>query len=113
MYYGGLSQYGWEDWSWGDNRPLFDLNIGGKTAISWTVIMNFNIITNKPNLAFTYGYFKPEVYISKNFIKELNRNEFNALLEHELSHKNSYDPLMMLIMLFIKELLPLTFVSNY
>lgn len=72
----------------------------------------FIIIKNKDNLAFTYGYFSPKVYISSNLTKELSKNEFQALLEHEVSHKKSYDPLLMLITLFIKELLPLTFLTN-
>ncbi|MDQ6985230.1 MAG: M48 family metalloprotease [Candidatus Dojkabacteria bacterium] len=75
---------------------------------------DYRVIENKDNLAFTYGVISPQVYLSKNLITELTRNELKAVLTHEYKHKSENDPLKSLISYLINSIIiPLPFKSKF
>lgn len=63
-------------------------------------------IENDFNHAFTAGLLKPQIYISDKLIENLNEKEINAVKEHEQFHKKAYDPLMKIIVDFVRSTLP-------
>jgi len=66
----------------------------------------YNLVKTNKNLAFTYGLFKPQIYISKGLIKKVSKKEFEAVVKHENHHKISLDPLGRVVSTFLKKALP-------
>lgn len=64
-------------------------------------IINSSLLT-----VFTAGFINPKIYISNGLKKSLNQEEFNAVLFHEMSHKNDLDPLRSFIVQVINNILP-------
>lgn len=56
--------------------------------------------------AFTYGFFKPKIYISKKAKSKFGNEELNAVLYHEYAHVEAKDPFRQLIIRLIKNSLP-------
>lgn len=68
----------------------------------------FIVFNSEYNYAFTAGFLKPEVFISKGLVHSLTQGELDKIIKHEESHKRSYDPLKKLIVkTFIKSIIPL------
>lgn len=66
----------------------------------------FNIVLNEDDMAFTYGFLRPEIFISKNLIDELDSGELEIVINHERSHVISFDPLRKVILHFFDNLMP-------
>ncbi|MBI5643041.1 MAG: M56 family metallopeptidase [Deltaproteobacteria bacterium] len=62
------------------------------------------LIDNSSRVAFTHGFLRPSIYISKGLLKSLDRDELKAVFLHELHHKKRYDPLRFLFLSFLKDL---------
>lgn len=74
---------------------------GTNKYISELKIINqgrYNLVINRNDLAFSYGLIRPQIYISNNLKRELPSLEFEMLLRHEESHKNSRDPLLEILL---------------
>ena len=56
------------------------------------------------SIAFTHGLFRPVIYLSTGLIKRLSRGEINAVLSHELYHRDRRDPLRFFLLDFISDL---------
>ena len=55
--------------------------------------------------AFTYGLFRPRIFISTGIISALSREELQSVILHEAHHKRSYDPLRFLFFTLLKDTL--------
>jgi len=55
-------------------------------------------------LAFTTGFFKTEIFISKDLWNSLDEDEKKSVLFHELCHAKRRDPLRILIMKFLTDI---------
>lgn len=53
--------------------------------------------------AFTFGIFRPEIYISKGLFNTLSKDELRSVFLHELHHRTQCDPLKMLLLSIIKD----------
>lgn len=56
------------------------------------------VVSYPTTLAITMGFFKPRIIISTGLINLLTDEELNAVLAHELYHKNNRDPLKMFLL---------------
>jgi Zn-dependent protease with chaperone function len=56
-------------------------------------------------LALTAGFLKPRVFVSANIVGALDEKELQAIVLHELHHRDSRDPLKGLAVSFISDLL--------
>lgn len=55
------------------------------------------VLDSASPVAFTYGWFRPRIYISEGLLQRLNPEELQAVLEHEAHHCKNRDPLRMLV----------------
>ncbi|MFQ5427547.1 MAG: M56 family metallopeptidase [Thermodesulfobacteriota bacterium] len=54
--------------------------------------------------AFTHGIIRPRIYISRGLMESLEAAELRAVLNHELCHKNNYDPLRFFLLSILKDI---------
>lgn len=66
---------------------------------------DFNLINSTKQYAFTKGFFEPQVFLSRGLVDCVNEKELNAIKLHEVGHAISFDPLKILIVEIIEELL--------
>lgn len=78
------------------------INLQQRYAGEYTQIES-NIISD----AFTTGVFKPQIYLSEQLINRLTEKELRAVLLHETYHKQQFDPLRSLVIMFARFSLPL------
>ncbi len=64
-----------------------------------------NIFDHEFPLAFTAGFFKPEIFLSSSLVKTLEENELKSIILHEDQHRKSLDPLKNLIVSFVSDFL--------
>jgi len=55
------------------------------------------------SIAFTAGFFKPEIFISSGLWGSLNEDEKKSVLFHELSHAKARDPLRVIFLKFLSD----------
>lgn len=65
--------------------------------------INTNIFEHNLPLAFTAGFFKPEIYLSTSLTESLNEKEIKGIIFHEIHHKEALHPLKNLIISFISD----------
>lgn len=65
--------------------------------------INVNIFPHNLPLAFTAGFFKPEIYLSTSLTQFLNEKEIKGIVFHEIHHKKALHPLKSLIISFISD----------
>jgi len=53
--------------------------------------------------AFSMGFFKPQIYISKSFYNTLNKKELRSVISHEIHHIKNNDIIKSFIISFIKD----------
>ncbi len=58
---------------------------------------------NLSRTAFTHGFLRPKIYISKGLLNGLERDELKAVFLHELYHKKRFDPLRFFLISFLKD----------
>ena len=61
------------------------------------------VFENRLPLAFTAGLLKPKVFVSTGLVDALNEKELRAVIDHELHHQRSRDPLKGLAVSFISD----------
>lgn len=64
-----------------------------------------NIFVHNFPLAFTAGFFKPEIYLSTSLTRSLNEKEIKGIIFHEIHHKKAFHPLKNIIISFISDTL--------
>ncbi len=64
-----------------------------------------NIFDHALPLAFTAGFFKPEIFLSSSLVETLEENELKGIILHEDQHRKSLDPLKNLIVSFVSDFL--------
>jgi len=69
-------------------------------------VYEINSIDSTDTHVFTAGLFNPCIYISKSLYSILSNQELQSILNHELCHVLSLDPLRKLLIDFIKHALP-------
>ncbi|QGQ47730.1 M56 family metallopeptidase [Metabacillus sediminilitoris] len=72
---------------------------------------DITIIDSTEPIAFTMGFFKPKIVLSSALITMLDKAELEAVIYHETAHQKYYDPLMLLVLQIISEVMwyiPLT-----
>ena len=67
---------------------------------------NYFIYYSSDPLAFTAGYFSPNIYLSSALKTKCTKSELQAIIAHEYSHQSALDPLRTLVVTIIKDLLP-------
>lgn len=63
-------------------------------------------IENDFNHAFTAGLFSPKIYLSDKILENLTEIEITAVKEHEQFHKKTFDPLLKVVVDYVKTTLP-------
>jgi len=58
----------------------------------------FIVISYPSPIAITMGFVRPKIVLSTGLISLLNDDELNAVISHEVYHKNSHDPLNIFLM---------------
>ena len=53
--------------------------------------------------AFTHGFLRPRIYISKGLLHSLDRKELLGVFHHELHHRRRFDPLKFFLASFVKD----------
>jgi len=56
---------------------------------------------------FTLGFFRPKIFISSAIFKTHNQEEIDAMIEHEINHRNNLHPLKIFISNFVRSILPI------
>lgn len=67
------------------------------------------------NSPLAFGVFKPRVYLPKNNLQLLDRNQHSMLVEHELTHCKRYDPLIRMLYKILETVFwfhPLIYIIN-
>lgn len=55
---------------------------------------------------FTLGFLNPKIFISSAIFKTHDQDEINAMIEHEINHRDNLHPLKIFIANFVKSVLP-------
>lgn len=63
------------------------------------------VFEGRPPLAFTAGFFRPRVFVSRGLAESLGGDELRAVLRHESRHQASKDPLKGLLVSFVSDFL--------
>lgn len=72
------------------------------------------IVSDKKPLAFCYGFFRPEIYLSTALIRLMNSEELEAIILHEKYHLLKKDNMLLITLNFIKQLfLPFPLFSDF
>lgn len=58
----------------------------------------FIVISHPSAIAITMGFVQPKIVLSTGLISLLNEDELNAVISHEVYHKNNHDPLNIFLM---------------
>ncbi|MFJ7976901.1 M56 family metallopeptidase [Peribacillus sp. JNUCC 23] len=69
------------------------------------------VIDRKESLAFTFGFRRPRIVLSSGLIAILDRDELEAVVEHETFHQRNHDTLLIFVLQLISQSLwfiPLT-----
>ena len=66
----------------------------------------YNVFSSSAAVVFTAGFFSPRVYLSNKVIDISTREEFDAILNHEQSHRHNFDPLKNLFVDFVSYITP-------
>ncbi len=64
-------------------------------------------------VAFTYGFLRPRIYLSRGLIRGLSREELKAVVLHESHHRRMRDPLGLFIASFIVDALVYLPIGDY
>lgn len=81
------------------NRYLSSLKVS-------PIANNIFIVHSKKVDAFSAGVLKPRIYISEALFKNFDKQELNSVIQHEMYHCQSADPLRKLVADLIKGALP-------
>lgn len=63
--------------------------------------MRLSIVKCLPNPAFTFGWFKPKIFLSSRLPEILSPSELCALLRHEQAHMDRKDPMRLAVLKFV------------
>jgi len=74
---------------------------------------NVTVLEDRLPLAFTGGFLKPRVFISRKLVDILTEKELRAVILHEVHHQKSKDPLKGLAVSFISDFLFFLPVSRF
>ncbi|MBI5682381.1 MAG: M56 family metallopeptidase [Deltaproteobacteria bacterium] len=61
------------------------------------------LIDNASVTAFTSGFLRPKIYISKGLLESLTYDEIKAVFIHEVHHKKNHDPLKFLLSSVVRD----------
>jgi beta-lactamase regulating signal transducer with metallopeptidase domain len=78
-----------------------DIETGAKTILKFGI--KIKVFSHELPLAFTAGFFKPDIYISSHLFNLLEEKELKGIILHEVQHKKNLDPLKNLIISFISD----------
>ena len=84
----------------GDSRQIRISDITGNQADEGYL----NIFNSESPRAFTIGWLKPKIFISSALVNNLSKEKLNIVLQHEIGHRNRRDPLLYLVLNFLKDL---------
>lgn len=68
---------------------------------------------SKEKSIFTLGFFNPKIYISTSIFNSHSQEEINAMIEHEINHRDNLHPLKMFVANFVKSVLPIVPGKNW
>ncbi len=63
------------------------------------------LIEHEAHIAFTHGFLKPKIYMSRGLLRGLTADELKAVFVHELHHLREKDPLKFILINLIKDAL--------
>jgi Zn-dependent protease with chaperone function len=75
-------------------RYLASLNPGATRRVEGVAVL---LIDEHQPLAFCAGFLRPRIYLSEGALLQLDRAELQAVLAHELHHRERRDPLRILV----------------
>jgi hypothetical protein len=71
------------------------------------VAKEFSKFKSNEKSIFTLGFFNPKIFISSAIFKTHSQEEINAMIEHEINHRDNLHPLKIFIANFVKSVLPI------
>ena len=69
-------------------------------------IDNITLIKTTEYTAFTAGLISPVIFVSESLKSNLTKEQFNAVIFHEISHLKDYDPLRSIIIQLVNNIIP-------